>query len=38
MDIVLTTSQLAEIDAVFPRAGIAAGTRYPDSMMKALNG
>ena len=37
VDIVLTGSQLAELDAVFP-AGVAAGTRYPESMMKALNG
>jgi len=37
VDAVLTRSQLAEIDAVFP-AGIAAGTRYPEAMMKALNG
>jgi len=37
LDVVLTTSQLADLDAVFP-AGVAAGTRYPESMMKALNG
>jgi len=37
LDIVLTKSQLAALDAVFP-AGVAAGTRYPESMMKALNG
>ena len=37
LDVVLTTSQLADLDAVFP-AGVAAGTRYPEAMMKALDG
>jgi aryl-alcohol dehydrogenase-like predicted oxidoreductase len=37
LDVVLTQGQLAELDAVFP-AGVAAGTRYPEAMMKALNG
>ncbi len=37
LDVVLTKSQLADLAAVFP-AGAAAGTRYPESMMKALNG
>jgi len=37
VDIELTQDQLAELDAVFP-LGAAAGTRYPEAMMKALNG
>jgi aryl-alcohol dehydrogenase-like predicted oxidoreductase len=37
LDVVLTKQQLAEIDAVFP-PGSAAGTRYPEAMMKVLNG
>jgi len=37
LDIELTLGQLAELDAVFP-LGAAAGTRYPEAMMKALNG
>ena len=37
VDIELTGGQLAELDAVFP-LGAAAGTRYPEAMMKALNG
>ena len=32
----LSPVQLEAIDAVFP-AGVAAGTRYPEAMMKALN-
>ncbi len=32
----LSPAQLEAIDAVFP-AGVAAGTRYPEAMMKALN-
>jgi len=36
LDIRLTPQQLAELDAVFPY-GIAAGTRYPEGMMKSLN-
>ena len=37
LDIELTLGQLAELDAVFP-LGAAAGTRYPEAMMTALNG
>ena len=37
VDIVLSPGELAELDAVFP-AGAAAGLRYPENMMKALNG
>jgi aryl-alcohol dehydrogenase-like predicted oxidoreductase len=36
LSIRLSAAQLAALDAVFP-AGVAAGTRYPESMMKALN-
>jgi len=36
LDVVLTPEEMAEIDAVFP-LGAATGTRYPESMMKALN-
>ena len=36
LDVVLTPGELAEIDAVFP-PGSAAGARYPEAMMKALN-
>ncbi len=36
-DIALTQSDLAEIEAAFPR-GAAAGTRYPEAYMSALNG
>jgi hypothetical protein len=35
LDAELSAEQLAEIDAVFP-LGSAAGTRYPEAMMKAL--
>ena len=37
VDVVLTGGQLAALDAFFP-PGVAAGTRYPEAMMKALNG
>jgi len=37
LDIVLSPGELEAIDTVFP-AGAAAGLRYPDNMMKALNG
>jgi aryl-alcohol dehydrogenase-like predicted oxidoreductase len=37
LDLTLTPAELAELDAVFP-AGAAAGPRYPENMMKALNG
>ncbi|HZV93982.1 MAG TPA: aldo/keto reductase [Caldimonas sp.] len=37
VDIVLSPGELAELDAVFP-PGAAAGLRYPENMMKALNG
>ena len=33
----LTRDELARIEAAFPR-GAAAGTRYPEKAMKALNG
>jgi aryl-alcohol dehydrogenase-like predicted oxidoreductase len=36
LSIELTAEQRAALDEVFP-AGVAAGTRYPESMMKALN-
>ena len=36
LSIRLSETQLAALDAVFP-AGVAAGTRYPEAMMKALN-
>ena len=35
-DIVLTAEELARIDAVAPR-GAAAGTRYPEALMSAVN-
>jgi aryl-alcohol dehydrogenase-like predicted oxidoreductase len=35
-DIQLTTEELSEIDALLPR-GIAAGTRYPEPGMRAVN-
>ena len=35
-DIQLTTQELSEIDALLPR-GIAAGTRYPEAGMRAVN-
>lgn len=35
--ITLTPAQLAELDAVFP-TGAAAGLRYPEAMMKSVNG
>jgi aryl-alcohol dehydrogenase-like predicted oxidoreductase len=37
VDLVLEPALLDELGAVFP-AGAAAGQRYPDNMMKALNG
>lgn len=37
VDIVLTAEELKEIDAAFP-PDIAAGTRYPEASMRALNG
>ena len=36
VDLVLAQPELDELDAVFP-AGAAAGTRYPENMMSALN-
>jgi aryl-alcohol dehydrogenase-like predicted oxidoreductase len=36
LDVRLTMPQLAELAAVFP-SGVAAGTRYPEAMMRALN-
>jgi aryl-alcohol dehydrogenase-like predicted oxidoreductase len=35
-DIHLTSDELSEIDALLPR-GIAAGTRYPEAGMRAVN-
>ena len=35
-DIQLTTQEMSEIDALLPR-GIAAGTRYPEAGMRAVN-
>ena len=37
LDIVLGKEQLAELAAIFP-PGAASGTRYPEGMMKLLNG
>ena len=37
LDIVLEPAVLAELADVFP-AGAAAGPRYPENMMKVLNG
>ena len=37
VDLQLGTHQLAELDAIFP-SGAAAGARYPEAMMKSLNG
>jgi aryl-alcohol dehydrogenase-like predicted oxidoreductase len=37
LEITLTPAQTAEIDAVFP-PGVAAGSRYPEAMMKLVNG
>jgi len=37
VDLVLDAATRAELEAVFP-AGAAAGQRYPDNMMKALDG
>jgi aryl-alcohol dehydrogenase-like predicted oxidoreductase len=37
VDIVLSKSQLAELDAIFPM-GAAAGPRYPEGAMKTVNG
>ena len=36
LDVTFTGTELVELDAVFP-AGAAAGTRYPEAMMSALN-
>ncbi len=36
LELTLTREELAEIDGVFP-LGAASGTRYPETMMKALN-
>jgi aryl-alcohol dehydrogenase-like predicted oxidoreductase len=35
-DIQLAANELSEIDALLPR-GIAAGTRYPEAGMRAVN-
>lgn len=35
VDVTLTPAELAEIDAVFPR-GVAAGARYPESMLRMV--
>lgn len=37
LEVTLTPAQLAEISGVFP-PGAAAGARYPETMMKLLNG
>ncbi|MGB0129798.1 MAG: aldo/keto reductase [Rhodocyclaceae bacterium] len=37
LEITLTPAQIAEIDTVFP-PGVAAGSRYPEAMMKLVNG
>lgn len=37
LDIVLDPAELARIDAIFP-VDAAAGTRYPEAMMRSLNG
>ena len=37
LDVVLSSEQLAELDAIFP-PGAASGARYPEGMMKFLNG
>lgn len=37
LDVQLTQSELAEIDAIVPK-GVASGSRYPEAMMKSLNG
>jgi aryl-alcohol dehydrogenase-like predicted oxidoreductase len=37
LEITLTTEELARIDEVAPK-GAASGTRYPEIMMRALNG
>ena len=36
-DLVLSPDTLSAIDAIFP-AGAAAGTRYPEAMMRSVNG
>ena len=36
VDLVIELAQLKELDAVFP-PGVAAGPRYPETMMKVLN-
>ncbi len=36
VDLVLTQSQLAELDSIFPN-GAAAGSRYPEAMMRSVN-
>lgn len=37
VDIILSKSQLAELDAIFPM-GAASGMRYPEGAMKTVNG
>jgi aryl-alcohol dehydrogenase-like predicted oxidoreductase len=37
VDIMLSKSQLAELDAIFPM-GAASGMRYPEGAMKTVNG
>lgn len=37
LDVALTSDDLAQIDAISPK-GVAAGERYPESMMKLVNG
>lgn len=37
VDIILSKSQLAEVDAIFPM-GAASGMRYPEGAMKTVNG
>ena len=37
VDVVLSKSQLAELDAIFP-LGAASGMRYPEGAMKTVNG
>jgi hypothetical protein len=36
VDIVLTTAELQQIEAIVP-IGAAAGTRYPEALMHSLN-
>jgi aryl-alcohol dehydrogenase-like predicted oxidoreductase len=37
LDVALAPAELAELASIFP-AGAAAGLRYPENMMKALDG